>query len=124
MVHLNLTFCYQSSLNVFVFDEKFNSLQGLGSQIDLRVWYSDNQASLCHAAFLCGSSEELILIDTVGHMRVYSLTTQTFRYACFGLETCSGIDVFTTDPPRWNYLQSRSVFIRPLMVHVSSLPKP
>ncbi|KAK7676902.1 hypothetical protein QCA50_020158 [Cerrena zonata] len=69
----------KSSLNVFLFDEKFDSLQGFGSQIDLRVWYSDNQTSLCHAAFLCGSSEELILIDNVGHMRVYSLNTQSFR---------------------------------------------
>ncbi|CAL1701264.1 unnamed protein product [Somion occarium] len=77
----------KSSLNVFVADEKFTSLQALGSQVDLRIWYPESQTKLVHAAFLCGASEELVLVDDGGHIRVYSLTTQQFRPASLDILT-------------------------------------
>ncbi|KAH8094847.1 hypothetical protein BXZ70DRAFT_339404 [Cristinia sonorae] len=74
----------QKSLNVFLFDEKYTSLQGLGSPVDLKAWY-DNQTRPTHMTFVCGQSEELALVDTSGLARTYSLTTQQFRPASLQL---------------------------------------
>ncbi len=62
-----------------MFDEKFVSLQGFGTPVDLKVWYPDSQTKIVSAAFVCGASEELALIDDGGFARIYSLTTQQFR---------------------------------------------
>lgn len=68
----------QYTLNIFIFDEKFTTLQGLGQIVDLKNWYNPN-TRLTHMVFQCGHSEELLLVDSEGLARIYSLTTQQFR---------------------------------------------
>ncbi|KAL4249106.1 hypothetical protein ABKN59_005757 [Abortiporus biennis] len=67
------------SLHVFAVDESFTRLEGLGGNVDLKAWYSQQEARILHAVFVCGSSEELALVDDSSSVRIYSLTTQQFR---------------------------------------------
>ena len=95
-------------------------MQGIGSQVDLRAWYNDNQTTLRHATFLCGSSEELVLVDDAGHMRIYSLTTQSFRYVALVLRTLIPLTL-SQDQHHYIYRDCHSVFTHLLMVLASSL---
>lgn len=53
--------------------------------MNLTQWYSEG-TSICHSCFVCGS-EEILLVDTGGRARVFSLVTQQFRSAHPNLES-------------------------------------
>ncbi|PCH41519.1 hypothetical protein WOLCODRAFT_163166 [Wolfiporia cocos MD-104 SS10] len=71
-------------LYIFVFDETYAALQGLGSSIDLGAWY-DGAVTIAHIAFVCGS-EELVIVDGSARVRIFSVVTQQFRPASLQLE--------------------------------------
>ncbi|KAI0796932.1 hypothetical protein C8Q75DRAFT_796662 [Abortiporus biennis] len=73
------------SLHIFAVDESFKSVDGFGSSVDLRPWYSGGHVKLMQIAFVCGTSEELVLVDENACARIYSLTTQQFRPASLQL---------------------------------------
>lgn len=64
-------------LYAFVFDESFRTLQGLGSAIDLAPWYGQ-AASILHLSSVCGS-DEVVLVDSNAHVRIFSFVTQQMR---------------------------------------------
>jgi hypothetical protein len=70
----------QLQLHVFVFDD-VRGFQALGSAHDLNPWYSDafTTLSIRRACFVSGS-EELVLVDSQAHARVFSFVTLQFRY--------------------------------------------
>jgi hypothetical protein len=65
-------------LHVFVFDDEFKSLRGLGTAIDLMPFYN-TRISITHACFVHGS-EEILFIDSSAQARIFSLTTLQPRY--------------------------------------------
>jgi len=65
-------------LHMFVFDEEFKSLRGLGTPFDLLRFYIPG-VSITHACFVHGS-EEILLIDTNAQARVFSLITLQPKY--------------------------------------------
>ena len=67
----------QLLLHIFVFDDA-RGFQALGSAINLHAWYAD-VVSIRHACFVSGS-EELLLVDSLAQMRVFSLVTLQFRF--------------------------------------------
>jgi len=69
----------QLFLHIFVFDECYGSMQALGSAVNLTPWYN-SETSICHACFVCGS-QELLLVDSAAQARIFSLDTLQFRYA-------------------------------------------
>ncbi|KIJ07932.1 hypothetical protein PAXINDRAFT_102749 [Paxillus involutus ATCC 200175] len=71
-------------LHIFVYDDGRMSMQARGTAIPLNKWYQEG-AYPCHACFVCGS-EELLLIDTQAHARVFSLVTLQFRPAVLDLK--------------------------------------
>ncbi|SJL03909.1 uncharacterized protein ARMOST_07266 [Armillaria ostoyae] len=79
-----LLLCASSKLHVFVFDETHSTLQGWGSAVNLAPWYASQSVTICHACFVCGS-EEILLIDSGHQARVFSLITQQFRPAALSL---------------------------------------
>ncbi|KAF9231472.1 hypothetical protein BU15DRAFT_68308 [Melanogaster broomeanus] len=64
-------------LHIFVYDDGRKSMQARGTEIHLSKWYQE-EIYPCHACFICGT-EELLLIDTQAHARVFSLVTLQFR---------------------------------------------
>ncbi|TCD67573.1 hypothetical protein EIP91_012270 [Steccherinum ochraceum] len=74
----------KKSLHLFLFDEKYSTLQGLGTPVELSVWW-DGHSKLTHMAFVCGQGEELVMVDNNGLARTYSLTTMQFRPATLQL---------------------------------------
>lgn len=57
------------------------SCSGWGPQIDLTAWFYDQTSVLTHLVFLCGpSEEELVVIDSSNYMRIFSLATGQCRY--------------------------------------------
>ncbi|KAK0239015.1 hypothetical protein EDD85DRAFT_527825 [Armillaria nabsnona] len=81
-----LLLCASSKLHVFAFDETHSTLQGWGSAVNLAPWYASQSVSICHACFVCGS-EEILLIDHGHQARVFSLITQQFRPATLSLDS-------------------------------------
>ena len=67
-------------LYAFVFDESFTTLQGQGSAISLAPWYSQEEVSILQLSSVCGS-DEVVLVDSNAHIRVFSFVTQQFRSA-------------------------------------------
>jgi hypothetical protein len=67
-------------LYAFVFDESFMSLQGQGSAISLAPWYSQAGVSILQLSSVCGS-DEVVLVDSNAHVRVFSFVAQQFRQA-------------------------------------------
>jgi hypothetical protein len=63
---------------MFQFDEELKSFQGFGAQIDLSPFYNAG-VSITHACFVHGN-EEILLIDSNAHARVFSLITRLPRY--------------------------------------------
>ncbi|KAI0292593.1 hypothetical protein B0F90DRAFT_1645427, partial [Multifurca ochricompacta] len=59
-------------LHIFVFDEEFKSLRGMGSAIDLAPFYNTG-VSIIHACFVHGS-EEILFVDSDAQARIFSLT--------------------------------------------------
>jgi hypothetical protein len=65
-------------LYVFVFDETFRSLRGLGTAISLFPWYSQADVSILQLSSVCGS-DEVVLVDSNAQVRVFSFVTLQFR---------------------------------------------
>jgi hypothetical protein len=63
---------------MFVFDESYKILQAQGGAVNLAPWYNQEEISLLHAAFVCGS-EEVVLVDSGAQARVFSFVTLQFR---------------------------------------------
>ena len=74
------------ALHIFKFDEQYTTLQGYGSKVELKVWY-DAQTALSFMVFRGGNNEELAIVDEGGHCRIYSFTTQQFRWVVTPCET-------------------------------------
>ena len=72
-VHQSLIRIPQMQLHIFVFDEEFKSLRGLGTAIDLRPFYNTG-VSIVHACFVHGS-EEILFVDSSAQARIFSLIT-------------------------------------------------
>ena len=71
-------------LHVFIFDDEFKSLRGLGTAIDLSPFY-DMEVSIVHACFVHGS-EEILFVDSSAQARIFSLITlQPRSYQLFCL---------------------------------------
>jgi hypothetical protein len=66
-------------LHMFVFDEEFKSLRGLGTPFDLLPFYIP-EVSITHACFVHGS-EEILLIDSSAQARAFSLITLQPKYS-------------------------------------------
>ncbi|KAF8840154.1 hypothetical protein BDN67DRAFT_684784 [Paxillus ammoniavirescens] len=71
-------------LHIFAYDDGCMSMQARGTAISLNKWYQEGVYP-CHACFVCGS-EELLLIDSQAHARVFSLVTLQFRPAVLDLK--------------------------------------
>jgi hypothetical protein len=69
-------------LHMFVFDERYTTLLGLGSMIDLSPWY-EGLSTISHITFAGGAGEELLLVDEHQNARIFSLITQQFRFVFF-----------------------------------------
>ena len=65
-------------LHAFVFDKSFRSLQCQGSPISLAPLYGEADISILQLSFVCGS-DEVVLVDSEAHIRVFSFITQQFR---------------------------------------------
>ena len=70
-------------LHMFLFDEEFKFLRGLGTRISLLQFY-DPSVSITHVCFVHGK-EEIVLLDTSVSARIFSLTTLQPKYSQFFL---------------------------------------
>ncbi|TFY78518.1 hypothetical protein EWM64_g5495 [Hericium alpestre] len=75
----------QLCLYIYVFDAAFTSLSGLGTILNLVTWFTPGTAIL-HACFVSGE-EEILLIDSMGQARIFSLITEQFRPAFVQLDS-------------------------------------
>ena len=66
-------------LYAFMFDESFRSLQGQGSPVSLAPLYDEADISILQLSTACGS-DEVVLVDSNAHIRIFSFITQQFRY--------------------------------------------
>ncbi|KAF5388164.1 hypothetical protein D9615_000204 [Tricholomella constricta] len=80
---LSLCASTKFQLYIFVFDEKYTSLQAWGNSLNLAPWYNAD-ISICRSCFV-SCTEEILLIDTSGQARIFSLVTQQFRPASLSL---------------------------------------
>jgi hypothetical protein len=78
---------------MFVFDERYTTLLGFGSMIDLAPWY-DALTMITHVAFAGSAGEELLLVDDHQNARVLSLITQRFRFVRAHNESCATPNLF------------------------------
>lgn len=67
-------------LHVFVFDERYTFLRGFGSAINLSPYY-EGATRISQMTFVSGENEELVFIDNSPSARIFSLTSQQFRYS-------------------------------------------
>jgi len=72
-------------LHVFIFDETFGSMQTLVGGFSLSLWY-DHGTSISHASFVTGK-EAVVLIDSSGRARIFSLITMQFQPALLQLQS-------------------------------------
>ncbi|KZV72346.1 hypothetical protein PENSPDRAFT_649928, partial [Peniophora sp. CONT] len=80
-------------LAAFVFDEHFVNIHTLGSEFDLSPWYAPG-TRICHVAFATGR-EEILLVDSTGLARLFSLVTLQFKPANLQLPSVPS-DLFTS----------------------------
>jgi hypothetical protein len=66
-------------LHLFVFDERYTCLRGLGSQLELST-LCDPGTHLTHMTFVGGGIEEIVVVDQHSRVRSFSITTERFRY--------------------------------------------
>ncbi|KIJ64840.1 hypothetical protein HYDPIDRAFT_40028 [Hydnomerulius pinastri MD-312] len=71
-------------LHLLIYDDGRKTMQARGTIISLSQWYQEGVYP-CHACFICGS-EELLLVDSQAHARVFSLVTLQFRPAVLDLK--------------------------------------
>ncbi|THH11646.1 hypothetical protein EW145_g511 [Phellinidium pouzarii] len=72
-------------LHCFAFDERYTSLQGQGSAINLTAWYNDIQNLKIISIQFVSGTDEFALIEDSGKVRVFSSVTQQFRPAVLQL---------------------------------------
>ena len=65
-------------LHICVFDEELKSLQGLGTEIDLHLFYTTG-VSIVHVCFVHGS-EEILFVDSSAQAKIFSLITLQIKY--------------------------------------------
>ena len=65
-------------LYAFVFDESFRLLRCQGSPVSLAPLYDEADISILQLSSVCGS-DEVVLVDSHAHIRVFSFATQQFR---------------------------------------------
>ncbi|KAI5122457.1 hypothetical protein M0805_008768 [Coniferiporia weirii] len=70
-------------LHCFAFDERYTSLQGQGSAINLMGWYTE-VPKIIRVLFVSGT-DEFALIEESGKVRIFSSVTQQFRPAILQL---------------------------------------
>ncbi|KAF7978535.1 hypothetical protein HWV62_45432 [Athelia sp. TMB] len=70
-------------IHIFIVDESYKAMQAFGSAINLNAWYNGS-ICLSHACFVTGS-EEILLVDSSGQARIFSLLTLQFRPATLQL---------------------------------------
>ncbi|KAI5122456.1 hypothetical protein M0805_008767 [Coniferiporia weirii] len=70
-------------LHCFAFDERYTSLQGQGSAINLTGWYT-GVPKIIRVLFISGT-DEFALIEESGKVRIFSSVTQQFRPAILQL---------------------------------------
>ncbi|TDL23181.1 hypothetical protein BD410DRAFT_839090 [Rickenella mellea] len=73
-------------LHTFVFDERFTSLQGQGTAINLTAWYEESPS--IHLMCFVSGTEEIALVEAGGRTRIFSFITQQFRPAVLLLPSC------------------------------------
>jgi hypothetical protein len=66
-------------LHAFVFDEAFKTLQGHGVAMDLAPWYRQPGISILKLSSVCGSDEEVALVDSHAQVLIFSFVTQQMR---------------------------------------------
>ena len=66
-------------LHVYVFDETFKTLQGHGGAIGLAPWYNQPEISIRQLSSVCGSDEEVALVDSNAQVRIFSFVTQQIK---------------------------------------------
>ncbi|KAH8114634.1 hypothetical protein DFH11DRAFT_1508479 [Phellopilus nigrolimitatus] len=71
-------------LQCFCFDERYTTLQGQGSAINLTSWYADSIPKIVNVHFVSGS-DEFALVEESGRVRIFSSVTQQFRPAILQL---------------------------------------
>ncbi|KAH8114638.1 hypothetical protein DFH11DRAFT_1508680 [Phellopilus nigrolimitatus] len=71
-------------LHCFCFDERYTTLQGQGSAINLTSWYADSIPKIVNVHFVSGS-DEFALVEESGRVRIFSSITQQFRPAILQL---------------------------------------
>ncbi|KAH8114632.1 hypothetical protein DFH11DRAFT_1508603 [Phellopilus nigrolimitatus] len=71
-------------LHCFCFDERYTTLQGQGSAINLTSWYADSIPKIVNVHFVSGS-DEFALVEESGRVRIFSSVTQQFRPAILQL---------------------------------------
>ena len=109
-------------LHIFVFDDEFKSLRGLGTPIDLMPFYNQG-VSITHACFVHGS-EEILFIDSSAQARIFSLTTLQPRYTRSSASTfLFHADAFVIDPLPYDCRRCHERYILPQTGHALSLFK-
>ncbi|KAI9443823.1 hypothetical protein H4582DRAFT_1807697 [Lactarius indigo] len=73
-------------LHLFVFDETFKTLRGLGSAINLASWYSQPEISILLMTSVCGG-EKVALVDSGSQLRIFSFVTLQFRPVSIQLQS-------------------------------------
>ncbi|KAI0302864.1 hypothetical protein B0F90DRAFT_1816439 [Multifurca ochricompacta] len=71
-------------LYAYVFDETFRTLQSQGSAIDMAPWYGQGGISIQKMCFVYGN-DEVALLDSSAHVRIFSFVTLQFRPASLQL---------------------------------------
>lgn len=74
---LKLTIFAQLLLHVLEFDDTLR-FRGVGSPIPLKPWYPIEGTSIRNACSVTGT-EDILLVDSQAHARIFSLVTQRFR---------------------------------------------
>ena len=64
-------------MHVLEFDDTLR-FRAVGSPIPLKTWYPLEGTSICHACSVPGT-EDVLLVDSQAHARIFSLVTQGFR---------------------------------------------
>lgn len=74
---LKLTIFAQLLMHVYEFDDTL-CFRAVGSSIPLKSWYPIEGTSIQNACSVTGT-EDILLVDSQAHARIFSLVTQRFR---------------------------------------------
>lgn len=105
---LKLTNLAQLSLHVLEFDDTLR-FRAVGSSISLKSWYPVEGTSIRSACSVTGT-EEILLVDSQAHARIFSFVTQGFRLVRSFLCAC----LFSKLEQTCNAEASSNSFQRPL----------